>query len=491
MKGISSSIYLYDEVRHGIENYLSSNYKVNASIVKSSVETMEYRLIRFLRNDLCFFVEYPYVDRFYRNSYYNYYSSKNYAYSKDTIRVAIFESGLNENSAFDVEFLRNNYLGFFIIRPTFPHVLGRNVINPIAFQDSNFEICKSTFSITANSLKVSVDGFPHACQDQESISCAETTLWSITEYFSNKYNDYNPVLPSDIHKILSELTYERQMPSKGLQAHQISYALKKVGFGVRVYSKDVFGSEFDNILRIYIESGIPLVCCVRAPGIGHAFNVIGRRSTTQEQFDDIAAIDIRKNGELVLKDLSSANNELVFVDDNFAPYRVGSLESPCIHYNNPQWSNCVITEIIVPLYPKIYMEAGEARKFTIEFLMLSTFAYKNRKLGIRTYLCSSRTYKDYIINLQHLDLDVKKLFLNLPMPKFIWVSEIFDIEDFSENLVEGVILLDATEPKSTHVIGAIIDNIFVRRNMSEDISVSIPFGKISSFNNNLKYYGRD
>lgn len=137
------------------------------------------------------------------------------------------------------------------------------------------------------------------------------------------------------------------------------------------------------------------------------------------------------------------------------------------------------------------MEAGEARKFTLEFIRLSTFAYVDRVLGIRTYLCSSRTYKDYLINLQELDLDVKKLFLNLSMPKFIWVSEIFDVNDFSSNLVEGFVLLDATEPNSTHVIGAVIDNVFVRRSLSIDISVEITFEKIRSFNNNLKYYGRD
>lgn len=137
------------------------------------------------------------------------------------------------------------------------------------------------------------------------------------------------------------------------------------------------------------------------------------------------------------------------------------------------------------------MEAGEARKFTLEFLKLSTFAYKKRSLGIRTFLCSSRTYKNYLINLQGVDLDIKKLFLNLSMPKFIWVSEIFDIDDFSADLIEGVVLLDATEPKSTHVIGAIIDNVFIRRNLSEDISTGVSLGKIKPFNDNLMYYGRN
>ncbi|MBK1442761.1 hypothetical protein JHJ32_22400 [Parapedobacter sp. ISTM3] len=491
MKGISSNIYSHGDFGQGLRRYLSSFFEINTSFVDTSIQFIEDRLIRFLKPDLHFLIEYPYVDRLYRNSYYNYYSSKNFRYSKDALRVSIFRNGLGEDNLYDVDFLKENHLGFFVIRPTFPNVLGRNVINPQAFIDSDFSVSKSTFSVTANSLKVKVDGFPHACQDAESMTCAETTLWSIIEYFSNKYNDYNPVLPSDIHRILSELTYERQMPSKGLQAHQISYALKKVGFGVRVYSKQIFGTEFDSILRVYIESGIPLVCCVRGPGIGHAFNVIGRRNISAEQFNDIPMVDVRGNGDLLLKDLSCANNEFVFVDDNFAPYRISSLKFPCEHYGIAQWQQCRITDIIVPLYPKIYMEAGEARKFTQEFLKLSTFAYRQRRLGIRTFLCSSRTYKNYLISLQGVDLDIKKLFLNLSMPKFIWVSEIFDTNDFSAGLIEGVVLLDATEPKSTHVIGAIIDNVFIRRNLSEDISTGVSLGKIKPFNDNLMYYGRN
>lgn len=489
MTGISTIILDKKDFLMQLENIFKRFYFVNEENIKNSINRLDLFFFRFLKDDLFFFIEYPYVDKFYRNSYYNYYSSKNYPYSKETLRVSIFNTAIDEDSIFNTDVIKQNYFGFFVIRPTFPNILGRNVITPAAFNDHDFSIITSEFEITANSLKTTVEGFPHSSQDGESITCAETTIWSIIEYFSNKYNDYNPLLPSEIHEILSELTYERQMPSKGLQAHQISYALKKMGFGVRVYSKSIYKEEFNRILNSYIESGIPLVACVRGKTIGHAFNIIGRRNFSQENFNQIEEINLRENDSILLKNINSIENEFVFVDDNFAAYRIGDLHHPCTHYNHKDWEECKITEIIVPLYTKIYMEAGKAIFFSQNLLKLSTFAYKKRKIATKTFLCSSRSYKNYLINLKDINLNIKKLFLNLSMPKFIWTTEIYDAEESINDNVIGLILLDATEPKSTHVIGAIIDNVFIRKNLSENISVEIPFTSFKSFKDNLKNYG--
>lgn len=491
MAGITTKILQTHNFLQKITEILGEFYQVNEETITESTNHLNSTFFSHLKDNLFFFMEYPYVDKFYRNSYYNYYSSKNYNYSRETIRISIFKDVIDDNSIFDKEIIKENYLGFFVIRPTFPNILGRNVISPVAFRDHDFSIITSKFNITANSLKILIEGFPHSSQDGESITCAETTIWSIIEFFSNRYNDYNPLLPSDIHKILSELTYERQMPSRGLQAHQISYALKKMGFGVRVYSKSVYLNDFNKILKSYIESGIPLVACVRGSGIGHAFNIVGRRNFNQKNFDNLQEIDLRNDSSIMLKDINAIENEFIYVDDNFAAYRIGNIDRPCTHYNNAKWATCEITEIIVPLYSKIYMEAGEASFFSQNLIKLSTFAYRGKNISSKTFLCSSRTYKNYLMNLQDIELDIKKLFLNLSMPKFIWVTEIYESQYFMDENVIGLILLDATEPKSTHVIGAIIDNIFIRKNLSENISVEIPFSGFKSFKDNLKNYGKN
>ena len=97
-------------------------------------------------------------------------------------------------------------------------------------------------------MKFEVKGFPHSSQDAETISCAETTLWALMEYFGNKYPEYRPVLPSDIIKTLKQVSSERQVPSKGLNIQQMSFALKEYGFGTRIYSRHQYGSSFENLL---------------------------------------------------------------------------------------------------------------------------------------------------------------------------------------------------------------------------------------------------
>ena len=57
--------------------------------------------------------------------------------------------------------------------------------------------------------------------------------------------------------------------------------------------------------------------------------------------------------------------------DNYPPYQLTKLNNPVSYYSNPKWIGCTITNIIVPLYPKIYLEAGEAKK--IAFTVIEQF----------------------------------------------------------------------------------------------------------------------
>ena len=46
-----------------------------------------------------------------------------------------------------VKDLQEAYLGFLIVRPTFPFVIGRNVISPDAFKQKDFKISKTILII--------------------------------------------------------------------------------------------------------------------------------------------------------------------------------------------------------------------------------------------------------------------------------------------------------------------------------------------------------
>ena len=43
----------------------------------------------------------------------------------------------------------------------------------------------------------------------------------------------------------------------------MSYLLKEFGFGPKLYSRDVFGEDFESLLSCYIESGIPVIVALQ------------------------------------------------------------------------------------------------------------------------------------------------------------------------------------------------------------------------------------
>jgi len=465
------------EKRYGIQNINLTN----------SLKTIN-DFISELKVDLYVYVEHPYVDKMYRDTYYNYFASKRDDYPRDTIRLSFFKSevkeedfrNINENNE-----LQEKYLGFVILRPTYPFVIGRNVISPKAFKSNDVICCLVNYTATVNGLKLDVKGFPHSSQDQETITCAETTVWSILEYFGNKYPEYRPYQPSQVNAVLGKFSFERLIPSKGLTAGQISFALREFGFGVKIYAKAPYGDDFERLLKIYIESGIPVVGAMQnTQGIGHALNIIGRSNLTKEKIDDLSIYKQISNNVNVY-DFADINFEYVFIDDNYPPYRQTTLDKPASYYTNPKWLGCEITSFIVPLYPKIYMEAGEARSTAIS-LVDSLGLIANKDILIKTFLTSSRSFKNEISLNGSLDETVKELLLSISMPKFIWVTELSDKDLILQGLVNGMVILDATEPKRFGIISALIENNYIANNLTQFKTISLPLHPFKGYSNNLK-----
>lgn len=403
--------------------------------------------------------ESSYVDKVYRDSYYQYYSSKLSKYKRDCIRISIFEGEILETDFWNVDKyleLQDKYRGFIVIRPTDPFIIGRSVISPKILKTNNFSSCTTKFHTTANGLKLTVVGFPHSSQDTETISCAETTLWAIMEYFSNKYSDYKPILPSKIINTLNKVSSERQIPSKGLNIAQMSFALKEFGFGTRIYSRDQYNNEFESLLSCYIESGIPIIIAMenRPQGsIGHALLAVGHEKIDDSQIELITPYIISdpklrlhvEERNIVIHDYNSIKKDFIFIDDNQPVYQKATLDNPAAHYPL-EWHNCKVTYFIVPLYTKIYLEAFEAKNYILRFLTKGPEPLTdNSQILLRFYLASSRSFKNYVAMNGTIQEDLKGLLLEASMPKFIWVAEISTKDLIKQKMANGMVVLDATE----------------------------------------------
>lgn len=474
-----------------LEEIFKKIYNLSPVQISRSLNVFNNYISHF-RNDIFGLIEFPYVDKVYRDSYYHYYASKNQEYKRDCIRISFFDKQLKIEEFRELKHydkINDSYLGFVVIRPTFPHIMGRSVVSPKAIITNNFKICRVQTSTTANGLKLYVSGFPHSSQNTETIACAETTIWSIMEYFGIRYPEYTPTLPSKIGAILSQHSFERLLPSKGLRADQISYALRELGFGVKLYHSEVYGQDlFLVLLRMYIESGIPVVAAIQSKNIGHAQVIIGRARFTDDDVNQLKKTeDIGKGVTLV--DLEKMSLKYVYIDDNYPPYQISELENPGGFYKENEFKKCVITSFIVPLYSKIYLDAAAARAYVkslIKQYIHNLDLIKNDEIILKVFLASSRSYKHYISQNDTIDLLPKELILRVPMPKFIWIAELSNRDLIKKNLINGLLIVDATETKHHGLIAGFIGNYYFTENLNEIVQINVPLQPFKNYSNNLR-----
>lgn len=441
-------------------------------------------LLRF-KDETKLVIERGYVDRVYRDSFYTYYASKRTHYCKDTIKLSFFEDPGDKIGSLDifaecesVSFLKDCYRGFIVLRPTIPFVVGRSAIAPELLKTNSFKTCLTSIPSTCMGLQFAVQAFPFSSQDTETISCAETMIWALMEYYGNKYPEYSPVLPSKILNVLKQNVVERQLPSSGLSVESMSYLLKECGFGPKLYSREEFKEDFDLLLSCYVESGIPIIVALGNAKpvqeekvgrlIGHAVLCVGHECISQKELEDILPKNHHNqesNKVLKIKDWDCIKKKFVFIDDNFPVYQCDSLDAPTGRYlgipenqfsskvakekYDSEWKSCTISHFVVPLYKRIYLEAYVAKNFVYKLLCSNYFNFADkRELYIRTFLCSARVYRDYAM-LSDMGTNLKDIILNKSLPRYVWVTEISDNMSIGQNHAKGLVLLDATEANAS------------------------------------------
>ena len=288
------------------------------------------------------------------------------------------------------------------------------------------------------------------------MSCAETTVWNILEYYGNRYPEYRTINPSDILTSLSKMSFERILPSAGLRYTQVAALFKEFGFTPRTYFlKDA--SELKKALHYYVESGIPIGVAieglVNGERAGHSIVCIGHSDKKNINVNTYAY----KNINFI--DSSDFYNEYVLMDDNQSPYKIQDYNSFSV-LNNPR-----VTGFVVPLYKRIFLEAIDARSIALNVLShheigidVTTLDFGNghkydpinNPIVIRLFLTSSRQYKHFK-NLHANSEYISKVITHMSFPKFVWVAEISLKSLYLKNEVFGEIIIDATASRYTNI----------------------------------------
>lgn len=437
-----------------------------------------------LRPELMMVVETEYVDAVFRDTYYNYFSTKLKPYYRNCVRLSFFEPGfktINEFCQLPEEEVQRLYLGFLVLRPI-GKCIGRNIISPKAKKApySSVKLTLAEFHSTCLGVKLTVEAFPHASQDGEYMTCAETTTWNLMEYFGNKYALYKPLLPSELINNLHAYSTQRMVPSSGLTIQQISMAIEQQGFSSLLYTnKD---KRFKELFTCYVESGLPLAVAISSNVGGHAVVCVGREEVDKGKMNKGRLFG--SNGYIVWN--YNVDN-FVFNDDNRPSYMIDDFTKPTQYL-----PNAAIQAFIVPLHKKIYLPAEQAID-TSHFFIEKEFHFPTGS-AVRTFLTSCRSYREYIRrNLDFTDA-LKIAYLKLEMPKFIWVTEVSTNADFLHNKVNSLIILDATSPSlSSNPYASLIlkqnNNVLTiydeNTRSFNDVTMKLPV-KFESFNHNLR-----
>lgn len=482
------------DANNEILDLIKSNYHLDGeldTIIRDNLT--DY--FRQLKKEISVFIEYPYVDKVYRDSYYNYFSTKYKEYQRDCIRLSFFSETISREDIldkFDIALLQENFLGYCTLRPTFPNIIGRNMIKKSALKFSAFQTCIHKEDVLINGMKLAVEGFPHSSQDQESITCAETTVWALMEYFGHKYAEYKPVLPSTIINKLNEYSDKRMLPSSGLTAEQISFTLKDFGFGTVVYTQTDDKENFLPNLSVYVESGFPVVVILenKDSEFGHAILMIGRQKLETKVL--IEALKNASNDQKIIPFFTLIKNFIV-QDDNLPPYSIIPLERPGLHYGvRSEFYKYRITAFVVPLYKKMYMEVQKARTFFDAIFNDSKYGIRTTQKHIfRMYMASSRSFKQHVAK-QPIDKTLKTMILNVAMPRFIWCGEYINNLDVKGRSVTSLIILDATEAgencEDSFIFAAHKNNSLFYLKIDrtyELVRIERPFGRFAMYEHNL------
>ncbi|SHN19246.1 hypothetical protein [Chitinophaga sp. CF418] len=261
---------------------------------------------------------------------------------------------------------------------------------------------------------------------------------------------------------------------------------------------------FRQVFSTYIESGLPLIVAMdnghQMGNVGHALIAIGRTRTTDELIDNLAVseeLDTDLKSIIGQKDIQFFDNDdipgrFVFIDDNMPPYQLQHFETPALHYNNPNWKTCRISEFVAPLHPRMYLEAVAAKVYIKKLLLGGMFPIANgTEIFVRLFLTSNRSYKDYLARNVSFSATVREFITNMLMPEFIWVAEISDKANIKRRQAYGLFILDATEPdlnRHSKLIFGGYKNIFYYWNeeKSEIVKNYLASGSFSIYVNNLK-----
>jgi len=432
-------------------------------------------------------VEYPYIDKDYRSTYYGFYSKRHRSYDKFCFRLHFFEQPIASEDVLPEAV--NSYLGSIVLRPTEVAPLGRTLLSPRAIKGFNGYLCETEFINSLNGIELPVRTFPHTMQDTDVTVCAHAVCWMIARYYSERYSVYPERLTYDIASAIKDVSFGRTIPSRGITLGQVSEILDSIGFYPELFVHELYMEGdpdfFHDILYCYVESGIPVVAAMH--GKAHAVAVIGHGALVSA-VDTITALNW--SGQFL--PARRCCPSFVINDDNRLPFSfIGANE---VSGNPYRLSD--VDGFAVPLSEKMYLSADNILKIYPKWASGGLVQLGAEETYVaRVFMTSSRSYKRSLTASADMDPMLRKAQIELPMPKFIWVIELSAPTVYDRGQVNYRWVVDATaNPYEEYPFLMIHDSekmiLYDRtyRGRMYEVEFEKPLTPFTIFKNNLMRY---
>lgn len=456
-----------------------------------------------------YIIEGRYIDRDYSADYLRFYAQTFRTHDRHCKRVHFFSNDVTEVLAksdgadrFSVirEGFRLTYLGFCVVRPLSNAPIGRTALTAKVrgfFDMESTVTCRAKIKANLFGVDLEVTGTSFLQQDSRVGACAQVAIWAGARHMHERYN-YDWASVADITRLAAPITSAEAISlpagSDSLTSEHMVRAISEMGFQPLCLSQH---QDIGAAILPYVESGIPVVLGLNyGSALGHAVTIIGRvfarqDDPTNKTIDYVTAFIVHDDQAgpymLVPKNKEISKNFWSYSKDTISCYVSGKMVDLNIH------DHAVFAVALMPIrvfstaqaaehtardrihtvledMPKI-RENLSAQKTDINERLMDELeiAYQNERIVLRTYLTSASGYRRYIAKSKASD-SLKNILLNIHLPHFTWVTEIFSIDSYNQyspgmRRIYGHTVLDATSTgrdtnglMMLHLPGAVILN---------------------------------
>ena len=383
-------------------------------------------------------------------------------------------------------FLKDVYLGFFIVRPLRKTIVGRTCLalypqehpEGAALPGRHYPaVCKNHVSFFG--VDLALECMPFQEQDGATAACATCVLWSAFSVSAHLFGNRIPS-PSAITALAVENSFSsnRKFPNHGLSVEEMSYAIRKTGLDPIVIRLDRYptGMErahmFLGAMYAYLNLGVSVIAVLDAQvetgeTIGvHAIAINGYH--LPEKNSDSKG-DARKWLSAMSIDKFYANDDQCCPGARFIPemgisgtdLEIHAYRGPFSEESKP-YRTYVPRSLIIPLYNKIHVTFEEvanevaicvgALNEALQRMLKDDPNLPETTLQLDITLCASNDFKANLRKDGSLPKDTILQGVETSFPRFVWCVRI----DCNEKKA-AVMLIDTTDSEQgLNVIGVFL-----------------------------------